>query len=82
MNIKRVNARRIAQPENGFLVADGSWYAVELPAYRDEMPYWSLFPPPHWRLLYTVRGKKIEGYGNFDPKIYRILPQNLKEDKN
>jgi len=80
--IERVNFKKLNQPEKGFLVADGSWYAVKLPEYRASMPEWSLSPPSYWPLIYAVRGKEVGIYKEFDPKIYRILPQNLKGDKN
>jgi hypothetical protein len=75
MNIRRVNFKQIAQPEKGYLVVDGSWYAVMLPDYRNSMPGWSLSPPQHWPLLYTIHGEKVGIYGAFEPKIYRITPQ-------
>ncbi len=68
-------------PEKGILVKDGSWYTILLPEYRERMPAWSLSPPAHWPLIHTVRGKKVETYGEFDPKIYRILPQNSKGEQ-
>jgi hypothetical protein len=77
--------KKSTPPEKGILIKDGSWYAVMLPEYLSTsiMPAWYLAPPPsYWPLLYTVQGKKVEVYGKFDPKIYRILPQNLKGDKN
>jgi hypothetical protein len=74
MNIRRLNFKDTAFPERGILVVNGSWYAVELPDYRNSMPQWSLNPPSNWRLLYTVRGNDVGIYGKFNPQIYRILP--------
>jgi len=75
--IQRANNFQIPNlPEKGFLVADGSKYIFQQPEYRRALPQWFLDPPPaHWPLLYTVRGKNIGIYKDFDPKIYRILPQ-------
>jgi 4-amino-4-deoxy-L-arabinose transferase-like glycosyltransferase len=72
------NFRMLNPPEKGFLVKDGSRAVFELSEYRSAMPEWYLSPPAHWPLLYTVHGKKVEVYEEFDPKIYRILPQDLK----
>jgi hypothetical protein len=74
MNIRRLNFKYTAFPEKGILIVNGSWYAVELPDYRNSMPQWSLNPPTNWQLLYTVRGNDVDVYGKFDPQIYRILP--------
>ncbi|MBN2021062.1 MAG: glycosyltransferase family 39 protein [Sedimentisphaerales bacterium] len=76
LNIKRINFKEVVFPERGFLVADGSWYAIALPEYRNGMPEWSLAPPSYWPLLHTVCGKKVGIYGSFDPKIYKIEPEN------
>jgi hypothetical protein len=78
LNVEKVTFQepKLEQPGKGILVVDGSWYAVMIPGYRNSMPDWSLSPPAHWPLLHTVRGRKIEQYKDFDPKIYRILPQN------
>jgi hypothetical protein len=76
MNVRRLNFKYTAFPQSGILVVDGSWYAVELPDYRNSMPQWSLTPPSNWPLIYTVRGNDVDIYGNFDPKIYRITPSS------
>jgi 4-amino-4-deoxy-L-arabinose transferase-like glycosyltransferase len=67
-------------PKEGFLVKDGSRRVFEIQDYRKTMPQWYLSPPGYWQLLYTVRGKEIpgSGYEVFDPKVYKILPFNLK----
>jgi hypothetical protein len=65
----------LPQPEKGILVKDGSRAVVELQQYRNTMPAWYLSPPDYWPLIYTVNGKDIEVYQEFDPKIYRILPR-------
>ena len=75
LSVKRVNFKEVPFPEKGFLVVDGSRYAVDLQEYRDGMPQWSLSPPENWKLLYTIHGKKAGIYANFEPKIYRITPQ-------
>ncbi|MFA5554640.1 MAG: glycosyltransferase family 39 protein [Phycisphaerae bacterium] len=75
LTIRRVNHKKIDLPKSGYLVLDGSWYAVFLPEYRAQMPEWSLNPPPIGELLYTVHGKDICMYGHFNPKIYKILPE-------
>jgi hypothetical protein len=69
-------------PEKGILVQDGSRAVIELSAYRRTMPQWYLSPPQYWPLLYTVTGRNIDVYAEFDPKIYKILPRNLKGDEN
>jgi hypothetical protein len=74
LSVKRVNFKEVPFPEKGFLVVDGSWYAVYLQEYRDGMPQWSLSPPENWELLYTIHDKKAGIYASFDPKIYRITP--------
>jgi len=61
-------------PGKGIIVADVSWYVFLLPEYRIKLPGWYLNPPAHWQLLYTVYGKDVGMYKDFDPKIYRILP--------
>jgi len=83
LNVKNVTFQKPkpSLPKKGILVADGSWYVIKLPQYRSSMPEWSLSPPQYWPLLHTVHGKKVEMYEEFDPKIYRILPQNLKGDQ-
>lgn len=70
------------EPQKGILIQDGSRAAIELTWFRETMPQWYLSPPEHWELLTTVTGKNIDVYKAFDPKIYKILPQNLKGDKN
>jgi hypothetical protein len=79
MNIRRLNFKHTPFPEKGILVVDGSSYAAELPDYRASMPQWGVNPPPNWPLLYTVRGNDVDVYGRFDPKIYRIVPQNSND---
>ncbi|MGA2094599.1 MAG: hypothetical protein ABSH16_14550, partial [Sedimentisphaerales bacterium] len=81
LNVFKVNHKDVTLPENGFFVADGSWYAVKLEEYRHAMPQWSLSPPEYWTLISTVHGKKAGLYGEFDPKIYRIVPPPLKGDQ-
>jgi hypothetical protein len=68
----------VSFPRKGYLVVDGSWYAVFLQEYRNGMPQWSLNPPEHWPLLYTIHGKKAGIYASFDPKIYKISPDPNK----
>jgi hypothetical protein len=75
LNIQRVNDfKNLNLPKKGFLVKDGSRAVLERPEYRSSLPEWCLSPPPHWPLLYTVRGRKFEIYEEFDPEIYKILP--------
>jgi len=78
LTIKKLNHSGMANPpEKGILVVDGSWYIAKLDDYRKAIPAWFLAPPlPQWQLLYTICGKNIWHYKEFDPKIYRILPQN------
>ncbi len=78
LKIKNLNHSGMTiPPEKGILVVDGSWYIVKLADYRKAIPAWFLAPPPpHWQLLYTIPGKNIWYYKEFDPKIYRVLPQD------
>ena len=78
LKIRKLNHSGITNsPEEGILVVDGSWYIVKLDEYRSTIPKWALAPPPSkWQLLYTIRGKNVWDYKDFDPKIYRISPQN------
>jgi 4-amino-4-deoxy-L-arabinose transferase-like glycosyltransferase len=80
LNVFKVNHKTTALPVNGFLVADGSWYAVKLEEYRQAMPQWSLSPPEYWTLISTINGEKAGEYGEFDPKIYRIVPPPMERD--
>jgi hypothetical protein len=88
LNILKANVqgenifKTLLPPEKGILIKDGSRAVIELQEYRNSMPEWYLSPPRHWPLLYTVHGREIDIYNEFDPKIYRILPNNLKGDKN
>lgn len=43
------------------------------------MPPWHLSPPDFWQLLHVVTGKREEGYADFDPKIYRIIPNGPRK---
>jgi hypothetical protein len=70
------------EPTKGILVKDGSRASIELTGYRGTMPQWYLSPPEYWPLLYTVTGRNIDIYAEFDPKIYKILPHNSKGDEN
>jgi hypothetical protein len=78
LNILRVNNfKNLNQPEKGILVQYGSRDIFELPDNLIDsiMPDWYLSPPNHWPLIYTVCGKKLDIYEEFDPEIYRILPK-------
>jgi hypothetical protein len=79
----RLNIRRLDYlkepailPQKGYLIKDSTRALFEMPEYRGKMPLWSLSPPAHWPLIYTVYGAEVDIYKWFDPKIYRILPQN------
>ena len=75
LKIQRTNHFKMSSPPaNGIFIKDGSRYLFELPEYRAAMPEWfHSAPAADWPLLYTVRGRNIGIYKDFDPKIYRIL---------
>jgi hypothetical protein len=77
LTIKNLNHSGMNNPpEEGIVIVDGSWYVAKLDDYRMTIPAWFSAPiPPQWQLLYTVPGKNIGDYKDFDPKIYRIIPQ-------
>jgi hypothetical protein len=77
LTVEKLNYSKISNPPaEGIIVVDGSWYTVKLDDYRNTTPPWfSAPPPPDWQLLYTVRGENIWYYKEYDPKIYRVLPQ-------
>ena len=76
LTIQKLNHSGIFNPpKEGILVFDGSCYIVQLEDYRDTIPAWFFDPPKNrLQLICTVPGKNISYYKDYDPKIYRILP--------
>ncbi|MFA5554639.1 MAG: hypothetical protein WCZ89_01130 [Phycisphaerae bacterium] len=70
------------EPQRGILLYNGSRAAFELEPFRNTMPQWYLNPPEHWEIIAVVRGRDMDIYQNFDPVIYRILPDESKGDSN